>query len=143
MKFPLQIAVRNSSISEAVEREIRRRTQKLGSFYDRIIKCRVMLEVPHRHQHKGIFNNVRIELTVPGKKILVKREKNTDIYIAIRDSFDAALRQLQTYVQRRRGKVKIREPLSHARVTKPFPEDGFGFIEPPDGREVYFHQNSV
>jgi cold shock CspA family protein len=39
--------------------------------------------------------------------------------------------------------MKVHEGSPHARVTKLFPEEGFGFLETPDGREIYFHENSV
>jgi cold shock CspA family protein len=63
--------------------------------------------------------------------------------VAIRDAFDAARRELQDYMRRRRGQVKIREGLQGARVTKLFPDRGYGFLETSDGRELYFHRNSV
>jgi cold shock CspA family protein/ribosome-associated translation inhibitor RaiA len=66
-----------------------------------------------------------------------------DMQLAIRDAFDAARRKLQDYARRRRGVVKIHEGLPHARVSNLFPEEGFGFLETPDGREIYFHENSV
>jgi cold shock CspA family protein len=31
----------------------------------------------------------------------------------------------------------------HAKVSKLFPKEGYGFIETLDGREIYFHRNSV
>ena len=66
-----------------------------------------------------------------------------DVDIAIRDAFDEARRQLEDYARRQRGQVKAHEPASHARVARLFPEAGYGFLETPDGREVYFHRNSV
>ncbi len=63
--------------------------------------------------------------------------------MAIRDAFDAARRKLQNYARRQRGAVKIHETLPHARIIKLFPEDGFGFLGTADGREIYFHSNSV
>ena len=30
-----------------------------------------------------------------------------------------------------------------ARVARLFPEKGYGFLETPDDREIYFHRNSV
>ncbi len=44
---------------------------------------------------------------------------------------------------RRRGAVKALERAPHAWVSKLFPEEGYGFLETPDGREVYFHRRSV
>lgn len=31
----------------------------------------------------------------------------------------------------------------HARVSRLHPEEGYGFLETPDGRELYFHKSSV
>lgn len=63
--------------------------------------------------------------------------------MAIRDAFDAARRKLQDYARRRRGVLKVHEGSPRARVAKLFPEERFGFLETPDGREIYFHENSV
>ena len=52
-------------------------------------------------------------------------------------------RQLQDYARRRRGVLKVHERSSHARVTKLFPDEGFGFLKTAEGREIYFHENSV
>ena len=66
-----------------------------------------------------------------------------DIYVAIRDAFDATQRRLADYAQRQRGDVKPREAPPVVRVTKLFPTEGYGFITTLDGREIYFHKNSV
>jgi ribosomal subunit interface protein len=109
MKLPLQITTRNISLSEAAENTIRDKTAKLETFHDNITACRVLVEVPHRHKHQGMAYNVRIDITVPGNEIVVKREPNEDLYVAIRDSFDAARRQLQEFSARRRGDVKTHD----------------------------------
>jgi cold shock CspA family protein len=74
---------------------------------------------------------------------LSKYAVHDDIEITIRDAFDAAKRKLQDYVRRRRGSVKTHQGPQHARVSRLFPEEGFGFIETADGRDIYFHRNSV
>ena len=84
-----------------------------------------------------------IDMTVPGTELVVKRESHEDIYVAIRDAFDAARRQLEDYARHQRGDVKTHESSPHARVSKLFREEGYGFLETPDGREIYFHRNSV
>lgn len=141
MKLPLQITTRNVSLSEAAENTIREKAAKLETFYDRIISCRVLVEAPHRHKHRGVPYNVRLDITVPGGEIVVRREPNEDLYVAIRDSFDAARRQVQSFVRRQRGQTKVHEPPPMAVVRDL--HDGYGFLETPDGREVYFHRNSV
>ncbi len=66
-----------------------------------------------------------------------------DLNIMIRDAFDEARRQLEDYARRQRNEVKAHESLPHARVVRVFPEAGYGFLGTPDGREIYFHKNSV
>ncbi len=143
MKLPLQIKVRNIAHSESFEAVIRERAEKLEAIYDRMTHCRVIIEAPHRHHHQGFLYNVRIQLGVPGAELVVKRESHENLFIAIRDAFEAARRQLQDYVRRRRGDVKTHETIPFARVSKLFSEEGYGFIETTDGREFYFHRNSV
>ena len=57
--------------SASVENEIGEKAEKLGSFCDRITSCRVIVEAPHRHHHKGKTFHVRIDLSVPGKEIVI------------------------------------------------------------------------
>lgn len=97
MKLPLQITSRNVSLSESAEQAIRDKAAKLDQFYDRIMGCRVLVESPHRHQHQGNQYNVRIDITVPGSEIVIKREENEDLYVAIRDAFDAAQRKVKDF----------------------------------------------
>jgi cold shock CspA family protein len=72
-----------------------------------------------------------------------KHAAHEDLYVAIRDAFNAAGRKLQDHARRRRGKVKLHEPAPIARIIKLFPIEDYGFLETLDGREVYFHKNSV
>jgi ribosomal subunit interface protein len=143
MKLPIQITTRNMSLSDAAKNTIREKAEKLDSFHGNIMSCRVLVEVPHRHQHKGVLYNVRIDMTVPGGELVVKREPHEDLYVSIRDAFDAAKRQLQDFAQRQRGEIKAHEGPPTARVVKLFPDEGYGFLETSDGREIYFHRNSV
>jgi len=39
--------------------------------------------------------------------------------------------------------VKAHATPPHGRVIRLFPDQGYGFIAAPDGRELYFHRNSV
>jgi ribosomal subunit interface protein len=143
MQLPLQITARDVSLSEAVEADIREKAAKLDLFYDKIMRCRVVLEAPVQHHHKGGPYKVRIDLTVPGAELVVNHQADEDFYVAIRDAFNAAQRQLENYVRRQRGNVKAHEAAPQAHVSKLLPEEEYGFLETPDGREIYFHYNSV
>mgnify|MGYP001420566677 CR=1 FL=1 len=172
MKIPLQITFRDMEPSAAIENNVREKAAKLDELYPDIMSCRVIVEAPHRHHHKGKAYSVRIDLTVPGAELVINRapkrlaatklshgaepEKDfaevhepskhaahEDIYVAIRDAFNAAGRKLQDFARRRRGKVKIHEPPAVARIVRLFPIEDYGFLQTADGRELYFHKNSV
>ena len=76
-------------------------------------------------------------------ELVVNRQADEDLPVAIRDAFDAMRRRLEDYARHQRGAVKSREATPQARVSKLFHEEGYGFLETPDGREIYFHGNSV
>jgi cold shock CspA family protein/ribosome-associated translation inhibitor RaiA len=172
MKIPLKITFRDMPPSPAIEDNIRERAAKLDSLFDGIMSCRVTVEAPHRRHHKGKAYVVRIDMTVPGGELVINRapkrleaakashpdelEKDLaeshepskhaaheDIYVAIRDAFNAAGRKLQDFARRRRGKIKVHESAPVARVARLFPIEDYGFLETSDGREIYFHKNSV
>ena len=67
----------------------------------------------------------------------------SDIYVAVRDAFDAAGRRLEDYVRRKRHDVKTLESMPHGKVSSLFPEESYGFLKTLDGREIYFHRNGV
>lgn len=143
MKLPLQITSRDFELSEVYKEEIRERAEKLDRFYDGIMRCRVVVETPHRHKHEGKLYNVRIDMTVPGSELVIKREPDEDLVVAIRKSFDAANRQLEEYAKKQRQDVKRHEEQPRGRVITIFPDKGYGFLTTNDSREVYFHKNSV
>jgi ribosomal subunit interface protein len=148
MEQPLKITFRGLDATPAIEDKIRERAERLERYYDGIIGCHVTIETPHRHHHKGKLYNVRIDLAVKGGELLVRRDPaehhaHEDLYVAIRDAFDAARRRLQDHARRQRREVKASEPPPRARVARLFPAEGYGFLETPDHREIYFHRNSV
>lgn len=148
MQLPLQITFRNLDASPTVEEKVRERAEELERFYGRIMSCRVVIEAPTRRQHKGRLYHIRVDLKVPGKEIVVKRDPpehhaHEDIYVAVRDCFDAVRRQLEDHARHRRGATKVHETPSHGRIARLFAERDYGFITAADGEEVYFHRNAV
>lgn len=108
-----EIRARHARVSDALGAEIRRRAEKLNQFYERITSCRVMVEGPGRHHRIGL-HRVIIDLTVPGSGIVITREGGPNLSLVVRETFDAAARRLQDYVQRARGYVK-----AHAGAREP------------------------
>ena len=148
MQLPLQITFRDMEPSPAVEAKIREKAEKLDRFREDIMSCRVVVEKHHRHHHKGNVYHVRIDITVPGSEIVVSKESHLDhahedAHVAIRDAFDAARRQLEDFSRKQRGHVKSHETPPHGRIVVLMPAEDYGTIRTQDGRDIYFHRNSV
>lgn len=143
MELPIQIATRNISLAPLEEEAIRREAMKLENFADRITSCRVLVETPHRRGNEGVQYLVRIDLTLPGGELVVRRQPQEQLRSALQDAFDVAKRQVRDFIGRRRGVVKKHLPPDRARVLTLFPWEGYGFLEDHRGREIYFHRNSV
>jgi ribosome-associated translation inhibitor RaiA len=115
--------------SAEVQEWVRSEAEKLETFYDPIIACRVAIELPHRHHKKGKPLHVRIDLTLPGKEIVIKREPvanhrkpvsgetpasdrarakttHADLQLVIHDAFKSLGRSVQDFARRKRGEVK-------------------------------------
>jgi ribosomal subunit interface protein len=148
MQLPLQISFKNVESTETIEASIRSHAARLDRFFDRIMRCRVVVTAPQRRHRKGRLYNVRIDLTIPQHEIVVNRAPRLDhayedVEVAIREAFNSAARQLEDHVRRMRGDVKVHPVAPHGRVKALFPEKGYGFIESSEGLEIYFHRNSV
>jgi len=119
--------------SDAITARIQDEASKLEEFFPRITSCRVVVETPHRHHKWGDLFHIRIDLAVPGTELVVSHEptrrrmlsheedavwrkhfeihpEHKDVYVAIRDAFASARRQLQDYARRMRGEVKTHAP---------------------------------
>ena len=123
MKLTPQITFRGISSSAALEAALHKHIEKLETFYDRIMNCRIMVETSHRH-HQGNLYHIRIDLTVPGGELVVNRSSSEhqeyeDIYAAIRDAFHATEQELKNYAQRQRGEVKTHEGSPRGRTAFP------------------------
>ena len=146
MAIPLQITFRNMTPAPAVRARIREHAERLERIHDRIMSCRVVIRSPHRHHRKGQIFQVSIDAKVPGTEIAVNRDPgehhaHQDVYVAVRDAFNALSRRLEDVARRRRGDVKAHETETHGRIARMFPDHGF--IAGSSGDEVYFHANSV
>jgi cold shock CspA family protein/ribosome-associated translation inhibitor RaiA len=150
MQIPVDITYKEMDPSDALNLRITDWVAKLERVYDRITRCEVLVDAPHRHHRKGREFHVRVRLTVPGGKELVSSHDpgpdgaHEDVYVALRDAFSAARRQLEDYVSTRmRRRPDERTTPAHARVSFVDVEGEWGWLEPDDGRRIYFHRHSV
>lgn len=133
----------------AIRSDIARHIDQLESRFGRITACRVVIKSPGQHHQAGGLYEVAVHLALPNAKdVSVARtpqndERYADIHFALNDAFKRARRQLQDRVRRLQRQVKHHEPAPAGRVVRLDSSGEFGFIETPDGREIYFHRNSV
>ena len=143
MQIPLQITLREMAHSDALEAKIREKAGKLEEFHPRIMSCRVTVEELRRHHHQGRHFQVKVDVHVPGREVVANLAHHEDVYVALRDAFDSAKRQLEEVVRLKRGDVKVHELPQHGTVARLLPEEGYGFIATADGRELYFGRENV
>lgn len=146
MDKPLEITFRNLDRSESLITAIRERFAHLERFYHHIIGMHIKVEMPHKHHRQGNHYDVTIEVVVPGQRLVVshasdKRIRHEDPLATINDAFAAVTRKLEDYARKQRGDAKHHEIPLVGRVSLMFPD--YGFIVLADGREIYFHKNSV
>lgn len=103
----LQITFRGMPSSPAIELLIRERTERLERHSALIQRCHVVMEQPHRRHHKGRAYSVRLDISTPADEVVVTRESeevpgHEPLQHAIREAFDAAARQLEGRIARRR-----------------------------------------
>src|SRR5689334_335481 len=73
MSIPLKINFRDMKPSVAIEEAIREKADKLATFCEHILACRVTVNPAPHHSRKGNDYEIRIDLTVPGTELMINR----------------------------------------------------------------------
>ena len=101
MTMPVEVHFHGIEKSAAVEQRVREKVAKLAKHFDRMTRCRVVLEAPHRSPQRPKVYQIKIEVGVPGRSpIVVSHERegssdaNEELGLALRDAFEAALRKV-------------------------------------------------
>jgi ribosome-associated translation inhibitor RaiA len=107
MPFPLQIRFNGIDRSDALSSWIHEWAGKLERVHDQIESAEVVIGLPHLHHHQGKQFHVSVRVHVPGEDVIVDRDPGVDKahedpYVAVRDAFRAARRQLEEHILRRR-----------------------------------------
>lgn len=145
MQVPLEVAFHGMESSPFIEEQIRNQVDRMERFSDRIISCRVAVEAEHRAASKASMG-FKVEVSVPGHTIVAKRAErprgsydNNQVYAIIRETFDAAIRQLEDDARKLRRDVKPHESAgSYGRVTRLFRDREQGIIETQNGETLFF-----
>ena len=150
MRVPLEITFRDAVKSDDIVQLIEEKAAGLDKLCDNLISCRIAVEKPHVDKRSGKSYRVRITLRLPpGRELVVKREPQDGsvpetLTTVIREAFDTARRRLVKFVEQQQGAIKSHPQQQNiAYVTRIFKDKGFGFAKTLEGREIYFHRNSV
>jgi cold shock CspA family protein/ribosome-associated translation inhibitor RaiA len=142
-RFPGHVGT--PSLHDAVAKHV----AQLEHRYGRVTSCRVALKGPGGHHQNGGPYAVNIRLALPnGREVNVGRTaqadvRYSDLTFAINDAFKRARRRLQVHVRKLQGMMKQHEAPPIGTMVRLDRSGEFGFLESGDGREIYFHRNSV
>lgn len=108
MSNEFQVVFHNIDHSDAIVGAVNKRISKLERYCDQIIAGRVVLDSPHNNHHKGRVYSVGLEIHTPQKEVRVNQDQHDnhaheDLYVAIRDAFNAAERQLKSIDKKHRA----------------------------------------
>lgn len=149
METPIEIDFQGMAPNTSVRDSIIKHVSQLEERFGRITAGRVVLKGPGGHHQTGGLYEINIRLTLPeGREVIVDHtaqndERYSDLNFSINDTFKRARRQLQDQVRKLQGQVKHHEGTPVGIVVELDPLGEFGLIETEDGREIYFHRNSV
>ena len=144
MQIPLQITVRDMPRSDALDARIRDKVAGLERFHPRITSCRVIVAESRKHHQQGRRFEVDLYIRIPGHaEIVANHHNDEDVYVALRDAFASATRQLEDATREKRGDIKAHEAVLEGKVVRIYPDEGFGFILTDEGRELYFSRDNV
>ncbi len=155
MQTPVEIDFQGLQANEQLRDCVTRNVAALEQRFGRITACRVVVKGPSERHRKGGAFEVTIRLSLPqGREVDIGRSEGRvrdvdtdnrllDPVVAINDAFKRARRRLQDHARRMQGHVKAHDAPPVATVARFDAAAGFGFLETGDGREVYFHMNSI
>jgi cold shock CspA family protein len=152
MQTPVEIDFQGLVANEQLRSCVTRNISALEQRFGRITACRVVIRGPSERHRKGGACEISIRLSLPqGREVDIGRSekaekadgRTADPVVALNDAFKRARRRLQDHARRMQGQVKSHEGQPVATVKRFDDAAGFGFLETQDGREIYFHKNSI
>ncbi len=81
-------------------------SKRLQELHPRITSIHVVIDELDKHKEQGRLFEVRLDVKAPRTEIVANHQRHEDPYVAMRDAFDAVIRQLTETVDRQRGEVK-------------------------------------
>jgi hypothetical protein len=141
--LPVDVVFLRMRRLQNAEDRIREKAQELLEVSPRLLGCRVVVDVPHRHTRGGKRFHVRVEMGLPNRADVVvergpagratpgapdrpmRRKADeidgafTDLTTVIQDAFHAAKKRLQSLRQRRRTRARRATSVRRASAVQP------------------------
>jgi len=147
MALPIDFSYHKFEPTEGIKSTLEELVQRLEKHEDDIISGRVVVDGDQKHGHKTIVE-VAVELTVPGDVIVAKRQaefpapagQQSRLDKVAADAFKVAEQQLVQHMAKMRPRdTKVHETgQAMGRVVRLNERVRNGFIEMPDGPELFF-----
>ncbi|TMB73518.1 MAG: HPF/RaiA family ribosome-associated protein [Deltaproteobacteria bacterium] len=136
MQVPLKITFRNVRKTPDIEALIGKQAAKLERVCNHIVSCRMAVEKPQQHQRTGNPFRVRIDVS--------EGDLHERLPTVLRGAFGVMRRQIKKLAEKQRSQVKTHpEQAVGGFVSLLLRREAYGFIRSLDGREIYFHENSM
>lgn len=146
---PFQVRYRNVPAAASLEHAIQRKVEDLWKTCPEIMDCQVLVERSSPEQVHGNLFHVRIEAAVPHADPLIvshhhpRRLALKNARTAVEDAFAAMHRVAAEYRDRLHRDTRPRHHALQGEVSALSPGTDSGRIVTPDGKEIYFHRNSL
>lgn len=102
--IPYIINVNNLEKSKSIEFHIRKRITKLSAQHEKIHQCHIAIH--KENSHSGKLFTIRLSLQMPGKKDIIVKKHDENIYVGIYAAFDAVERIIDKYEEKNNKKYR-------------------------------------
>ncbi len=118
MQAPIEIAFQHCKPSEEIRAEVAKQAKRLEKFSDRITSCHVAIAGPQTRHRQGDVFKIDVRIAMPEHHDVMVTKTHGDAperehpLVAVRQAFDAAVRQIEDIARDMRGQVKDHLPKS-------------------------------
>lgn len=148
MQIQVEIAFTHVAPSDEIKDLIADKIAHLEKIYDGIISAHVQIRAPHQRHQTGNLFSVTIELRVPGRALVVRRDqdkavRHEHLRVTLREAFAAMEVALRHWKDTAKGAVKSHGATLQGEIVQLDLAREFGQILATDNRLIYFHKNSL
>lgn len=119
MRAPLQITFEGAAHPGAIEAAAHEKLRQLERAAGPVLACKVVIAAQDHKHHRGRPLVARLEVSVPGRDLIVDGVEHRDVYVALQRAFDDMKRQLLSTLRCKPDKGTRLFPVLPADVSRP------------------------